>query len=422
MENKKLIKEIKKKVVKQFKLDLKRTVLKELFGDASKKEIKKLRKQILADVQAEIFGDKKFTEIENQEVESIVSEFEISDEIKEVPEVSEEIKETEKNKILEYRGFKFDVDRMSALVTGIKKKKNKSKKIVDKIDANQESKNLPNEIVSILGENNLKDGSKSILEKINDIRNGVGKSDTMKHVKAQTPGTFYSPHTSIPIQGFNMSPYIPGGLSSMNMVPSTRDYVKTEIEKLTPSRKEEIAFFVGKLKDGVDSLGRGEKNILYRKKKDNVYTFSFEKQKLDKNDFSLNFELDLNMYTYGAKINTFSFNIDGFNFDKGFVEILDIIAVFDAVGMNLSKYIDEISEMNYSATETKESIKNNIKENSKLIKSNAELANIIFDKKIMKVLRSNDINTYGQLKRIEDLTSLKGVGVKTAEKIEKYIK
>ena len=55
------------------------------------------------------------------------------------------------------------------------------------------------------------------------------------------------------------------------------------------------------------------------------------------------------------------------------------------------------------------------------IRANEELSNFIFDKKIIKVLNSNDINTYGQLKRIEDLTSLKGVGAKTIEKINKYI-
>jgi endonuclease III len=104
------------------------------------------------------------------------------------------------------------------------------------------------------------------------------------------------------------------------------------------------------------------------------------------------------------------------------VEILDIIKVLEAVGFSLMKYIDEINEINDTAAERKESIKANLTNNIEAIKANTKLADFIFNDRILRVLQSNDINTYGQLKKIEDLTSLKGVGTKTAEKIEQYTK
>jgi DNA uptake protein ComE-like DNA-binding protein len=153
-----------------------------------------------------------------------------------------------------------------------------------------------------------------------------------------------------------------------------------------------------------------------------VYTFSYEKAKYDKNDFGFIFNLDLNMDTYRATINTFEFNIDGFNFDKGFVEVLDIVKVLDVSGFSLMKYIDEINEINDNAAEKKESIKANLTNNAEAIRANTKLSKFIFDDKILRVLQSNDINTYGQLQKIEDLTSLKGIGAKTAEKIQEFTK
>jgi hypothetical protein len=437
MENKKLIKTIKKRALKQFENDLKDSVLKELYGSASKKQIKKIRKQILREMQEELFGTKDVLKTkEKEEVSSPefihtntvdINDFDTkpSEESKE-QEQEQETPVHEPGKIFEYKGFKFDVDRMSAIVTGKKVNKVISEPGVERTDEAKEHQKSRlgqiNNLFSISREVEPPSNKYGIEDRIAEVKNGTNKESIKKLISKQVSSNTF-PTTPKSIQGFKfkIGPGIPG-LNSMNMVPSSRNFVKTELEKITPAQKEEISFFVGKLKEGVDSLGKGEKNIMYRKKRDDVYTFSFDKDKLNKDDFSFKFELDLNMYTYGAKINTFSFNIDGFNFDKGFVEILDIIEVLEAVGINLMKYIDEINDINDTAADRKSKIKENLKNNAEAIRANTKLAKFIFDQRILRVLQSNDINTYGQLKKIEDLTSLKGVGAKTVEYIEQQIK
>lgn len=425
MENKKLIKKIKKKALKQFESELKNSVLKELYGSESKKQIKKIRKQILREMQEELFGTTNALKTsENEEISSpgfvhtnTVDENEFAQTSVKAPEESKEQEDApahEPGKTFEYRGFKFDVDKMSSIVTGKRTEKTYSEKAVERV--RDSKKDSVDDMIE------LKNPGSDFLKKLQEIKNGSNKSlqeDFAKRISVPAPN-MGSPLISY-TQGFNIKPGT--SLSSMNTVPSSsRNFINAEMAKITPARKEEISFFIGKLKQGIDSLEKGEKNILYRKKEDDVYTFSYEKPKYDKNDFSFKFNLDLNMYTYGASINTFEFNIDGFNFDKGFVEILDIIKVLEAVGFSLMKYIDEINEINDTAAERKESIKANLTNNIETIKANTKLADFIFNDRILRVLQSNDINTYGQLKKIEDLTSLKGVGTKTAEKIEQYTK
>lgn len=423
MENKKLIKAIKKSAIKQFEDDLKKSIIKELYAGSSKKQIKKIRKQILREMQEELFG-----KLDNQK-EALPSEFIHTNTVDENQltqtsiEAPEELKEQESDstytpgRIFEYRGFRFDVDKMSDIVTGRKSEKNISKPGVEMTEAIQRLSASTSPI---------KKERDDRTDRISDIKKGVIKEDIKNMVSKElskdifSPTYEYNPDLNIKMGTSNLS--ITPELQSMNMVPFSKNFVKTDLEKITPSQKEEISFFIGKLKAGIDSLEKGEKNIFYRSKKDNVYTFAYEKTKYDKNDFSFKFNLDLNMNTYGAKINTFEFNVDGFNFDKGFVEILDIIEVLELVGFGLMKYIDEINEINDTAAEKKESIKTNLVNNVETIRANAKLAEFIFDEKILRVLQSNDINTYGQLQKIEDLTSLKGIGTKTAEKIQEYTK
>ena len=90
--------------------------------------------------------------------------------------------------------------------------------------------------------------------------------------------------------------------------------------------------------------------------------------------------------------------------------------------MSLRRYIDEISEINASAEKYKAAIKENLKNNVEAIRANTKLGYFIFDQRILRVLKNNDIKTYGQLKKIEDLTALKGIGEKTADKIDEYLK
>ncbi len=427
MENKKLIKAIKKSAIKQFENDLKKSVIKELYSGSSKKQIKKIRKQILREMQEELFGALETPKaIEKEKISSpgfihtnTVDENEFNNTSVEAPEESKE-QETpsthEPGRIFEYNGFKFDVDKMSSIVTGKRTDGTYSEKAVERVkDSSKKDKSLTADDV-------IKNPSGDFLQKLQEIKRGSNRALQEEFAKRiSTPSPEMRPPDIKYTQGFNIKPGT--SLSSMNTVPSSsRNFIKTEMAKITPARKEEISFFVGKLKEGIDSLEKGEKNIFYRRKKDNVYTFSYEKAKYDKNDFGFRFNLDLNMDTYGATINTFEFNIDGFNFDKGFVEILDIIDVLDVSGFGLMKYIDEINEINDTAAEKKESIKANLVNNAEAIRANTKLSNLIFDDRILRVLQSNDINTYGQLQKIEDLTSLKGIGAKTAEKIQEYTK
>lgn len=385
---KKLTKRIKKSVIKQIENDIKESILNKIYGSDSKKQIKKLRKKLYKEIQKEIFGELE-VELTNELQESIVQESE---------EKKEEESEHERGKIIEYKGFKFDVDRMSSIVTG------KTKKINEDIETTKAPK---------LSEKEKKDISnmhKLIGIKSNEPNNiprhllrGISKA-------VQFPSQF-SPFPTAISPGNNRA------FTSVN-----KKIIKPTFPEISIEKKEEVNFFIGKLKDGIDKLKSSEKNINYRKRKDEIYTFSYEKLKDGALDFSLKFDLDLNIYTYGATINSFEFNVDGFKFNEKIVEILDIIAVLDTVGMSLSKYIGEITNINSSATDSKLAIKNNLNKNVKAIRANTKLGKFIFDNRIKNLLMSNDIKTYGQLKKIEDLTALKGIGSKTADKIEEFIK
>jgi len=59
----------------------------------------------------------------------------------------------------------------------------------------------------------------------------------------------------------------------------------------------------------------------------------------------------------------------------------------------------------------------------KTIRANTKIENIIDDISIIKNLNNNDISHYRDLKKFEDdFTALKGIGIKKADKINKYLK
>jgi len=486
MGKQKLIEGIKNNAKKQIEAEIQASVVKELYG-TSKKEIKKLKKQILKELRKDMFATKS-KKIKKEELEIVETVFEhgINTNSEDIESITKESSKEDKRKskeddldtlpyepgrIFEYRGFKFDVDRMSRFVTGNKKElfKERIKSPMDELDDLYESKSIAGKGVDRVDESKPKDsGSGSILkdrfselvnkekasdsdrsdlmDRISELKRGE-KKDDIKTAINKPASNLLTPNP-ISGMGFNLA------------APASKTFVKTNY-KLTPARKEEVEFFVGKLKEGIDKLGKGEKNINYRRKtlsgKSNVsansdiYVFTYDKPKSDVNDFSLNFEIDLDIYTYGANIIKFDFNVGGFNFDSSFLEIIDIAKVLDAVGMNLSQYIGEIEEINKTNTtkknkdiiETKERLRFNksfkkesfdniesderepsdvvLKEKKKTIRANTKVENIIDDAKIIKALANNDITNYGNLKKIEDFTILKGIGAKSAKKIQECI-
>lgn len=418
MENKKLIKAIKKSAIKQFEEDLKKSVIKELYSGSSKKQIKKIRKQILRDMQEELFGTLDAHKVsEKGEISSpefihtnTVDENEFAHTSVEAPEESKEQEDAviyEPGRIFEYNGFKFDVDKVSALVTGKRTERTYSKKAIERVNnSNKKDKSLTTDEI-------LKNSGSDFFEKLQEIKRGSNKNLQEEFAKRiSTPAPDMGAPAIKYTQGFNINPGTP--LSSINTVPSSRNFIKTELVKITPAKREEILFFIGKLKNSINNLSKGERNILYRKSGDEIYNFSYEKPKYEKDDFTFKFNLDLNLKTNGAKINSFDFNIGGFNFDKGFVEILDMAVVFDLVGMNLKSYIDEINEVNSEVKPCDDLIV------LSKIKSSTKIETFIDDKKIVSLLKGNDILNYGQLVKVKDLTTLKGIGSKTSKKIESY--
>lgn len=361
MKNKKLIKNLKKDASRQIYNDIKKSVVKEIFK-TSKKDIKKLKKQILKELNKELFKGKKKAEnvyIDKEGLKEMADGFESMVGVLEKEGVEEELVENkkdegvEKRKTFKYKGFEFDVDRMSSFVT----------------DKHVDAFSIPKEfdLVESLEKNDFtrRDISNSINERVHKM-------------------------------------------TSMNTVPYEKNIVKLN-QVITPSRKEEIDFFIEKLKEGIRSLGKGEKNVNYRNKKDEVYNFTYEKQKNSGDDFSLEFDLDLDIKTCCAKINMFDFNIDGFKFNKSFIETIDIVKVLELVGFRISKYINEISKIhtNYEEGISREDLK---------------IEDFIFDKRILKSLKNNDISTYGNLVKVKDLLSLSGIGPKAADKIKNFIK
>jgi len=460
---KKLAKKIKKGVIKQLENDIRESIIEKIYGSDSKKQLKKLRKKLYKEIQEEIFGEVEETEIELEDLngesgdnKKLLFDAANNNLQVEVEKTESRLKEVpEKGRILDYRGFKFDVDRMSEIVTG--KKRNKDHVNAD-INSNTESKTpdsvkpvvkrslFPNTLESALersysekandkisNEEIKKNDKLSIIEK---IQRGDKKDEIRKHNEAPD-----FQHQPLPnkVQGFNVGPKKPSTPIPSQFpfpsfpVPSNKNFVKNSHIGLTPARKEEIHFFVEKLKDGIDKLGKGEKNINYRKKKDDNYVFTYEKEKNGISDFSLKFDLDLNIYTYGATINKFEFNVAGFKFDESFVEILDIIAVLDTVGMSLTKYIDEISKIN-KPSKKRIGVLNQKKPKSKdaflsfsdgkitkPIRANTKVETFIDDSRIVKILNNNDVSNYRDLSRYDDFTKIKGVGAKTADKIQEYI-
>lgn len=425
MNNKKLIKSLKKSVINQIESDIKKSVIKDFYKNTSKEQLEELKNQIISEVQESFFGVEKEDEKES-ETNQTYTPIEIPQGLGIKSESSESHKDLESESVKidapsihEHLGFKFDTERMSSIVTGKARTETPKRpgfddsegKGVERVDSPNTDNYLTDKFKKLSGfppfmhtenlSDEVKDRNSEMLTRLKEIKNGGLKEQIKK-----------SDNNSIPRMG--SAPLFPP-------VPQTKDFVKYGA-RITPGSKEDLTFFLGKLKDGISKLGKGERNINYRRSKDNIYRLSFDRAiASDADDFSLGFQIDLNIDTLEAKVLDFKFSVDGFNFDSSFFDLIEIVDVLNLVGMNIVKYVDEIKEINDEAESTKEQIKENIKTNIQEIRANEELSNFIFDKKIIKVLNSNDINTYGQLKRIEDLTSLKGVGAKTIEKINKYI-
>lgn len=422
MNNKKLIKSLKKSVIKQIESDIKKSVIKDFYKNTSKEQLEELKNQIISEVQESFFGVEKEVEKES-ETNQTYTPIEIPQGLGINLEPTESHKDLESESVKidapsihEHLGFKFDTERMSSIVTGKARTKipkrpgfdDSEGKSVERVDSPSADNYLTDKFKKLSGfppfmhtenlSDEVKERNSDMLTRLEEIKKGGLK----EQIKKSDTAPWADPLKLFP-------------------VPQTRDFIKYN-SRITPGSKEDLTFFLGKLKDGISKLGKGERNINYRRSKDNIYRFSFDRTiTSDADDFSLSFKIDLNIDTLEAKVIDFRFSVDGFNFDSSFFDLIEIVDVLDLVGMSIVKYVDEIKEINDEAESTKEQIKENIKTNIQEIRANEELSNFIFDKKIIKVLNSNDINTYGQLKRIEDLTSLKGVGAKTIEKINKYI-
>jgi DNA uptake protein ComE-like DNA-binding protein len=453
MGKQKLIDSIKKNAQRQIESEIQASVVKEMYG-TSKKAIKKLKKQILKELQQDMFAidsKKKSKKSKTSEVKETYVHTNTVD-VEEIAKDSPKKEETKKEelpgnlpyvpgRIFEYGGFKFDVDKMSRFVIGKNKEdinvvKKKTKTPLDQINELYEGKVAPKTDAKkdSTSPNLIKGVQPGVEDLINKIKSGSNKDFINKHISKPAPATG-SPISSF-TQGFNLRP----GISFPTVVPATKNLIKTTAPKLTPARKEEVEFFVGKLKEGIDNLGKGEKNINYRKKvlsqkanispNSEIYVFTYEKLMKSADDFSLSFELDFDIYTYGANVVRFDFNIGGLKFDNSFVEVLDIAKVLDAVGMNLSSYIEEIEEINNSTPKNKKGILERgadkfthqlliKKEEPKIfvIRPNTKVETFIDDTKIVKTLNNNEIFKMKDLKRYEDFSEIKGIGEKSAKKI-----
>lgn len=377
MKNKKLIRSIKEDVKNQIQSDIKDSVIKELYS-TSRKKIKKLKRKVLSEIKEELFEKKRLSKSDT--IESLRRQLSLLEDATNSEENSTDIIDTidvtTEKKPFEHGRFKLDVDRMSSLVTGIKKEEEYKLKELTEIE-------------------------KKDLEKIHKLI-GVTKHDKFNIPIAVADSFRESTDFSL------KNPSTPSKNSGSHKVEIPK------ITELTEEKKQEITLFIGKLKKGVFKLKKNEKNIQYRKKFNNIYTFYFER----KADFDLKFELDINMNTYRAEIIVFEFNVDGFKFDKKLIELFDIVEILDLVGFNINGYINEINGINVIDMEKLESPRVIEK---KQIKSNTKLEKLINDPKIVILLANNDIFNYGQLIKVENLTSLKGIGVKIADKITKEL-
>ena len=429
MENKKLIKSIRKKVVKQFKNDLKNSVLKELYEGMSKKEIKSLKKQILKDAQSDIFGSLGVLEQEIEQATSPESldekiikndipviEPEISEEISKISEIVEKaIDDKSRSNVYEHLGFKFDSNRMSSLVTG----KTRGTKGIFKeggVERTNDKKSIVQNTFPLYPNSwlNPSPNLESAKKVVDEIKSGNHKDFIKKSIEKVTP----------PVDGFTPIPLSTSAalirnkqIARPSYVPSTRNLIKYD-ERLTPSEKEDLAFFIEKLKLGISKLGKGQKNINYRHSSGDIYAFSYSKSEVGSEGFTLSFDVDLNIKTLRATIKDFRFNIDGFKFDSHFFETIDIVRVLDFVGMNISNYVNEISGIN--STESKTEISPSKKSK---YKSDTKIESIIKDARIISILHKNDIVKYEDLLKFNsDYTTIKGIGEKNAKKIKQYIK
>ena len=386
MKNKNLIKSIKSDVKKQIQSDIKNSVVKEIYG-SSKKEMKKLRKQIALEVQRDLFGKK----IKSKKTA-------------ETTEVTKEL--IEKNtRLKDLYSLDFDSKKMGALATGQ----------VDRVKS--PSDKLP----------------EALREALNRGRNRVNNNFSPYPMDADELAMLTLPTQAGNFTESNGKTTFPMGapetLSMEDMLKNIstssffgRSLVKVPTQDLSEEKKEEIAFFIRKLKGEVSKLRKDEKNIKYRKKVEGIYSFEFER----KANFDLKFNIELNLSTYRAEVNAFEFKIDDFRFDKRQFELIDIIIVLDLVGFNIFgfineiKYINEIDMEQVSTPTTKVMTKKAA--SRKPTPNTMEIDKIIFNAKIIKLLKENEISNLGQLMSVEDLTSLKGIGAKTAESINEYLK
>ena len=371
--NKKIVKKIKNKVIKDLENQIKNDIIKNLNSGDSKNYIKKLKKKIQKEVEEEMFGNfynQDFTHT-NDALEGVNS-IDNSNQKKS----DNDLKSSEQKNNYEYKGFDFDPKRMGFLVTENPKA----------LFGAESISNYKNQIENPYEDGKLSDEQKSTIK------------DILKNKKENQLNNFFPKNTN----------------PKISTVPifSSQPYEKY----LTPSKKEDLTFFIGKLKDGIDKLGKGERGVSYRKMFDNVYKFSFQKLKTSDTQFQLKFNFDLNIKTHEAKVYDFEFEIDGFKFDKSYLELIDIVKIFDLIGVNLIDSINDIKSINNTVDVGEQSLKRECKP-----RSVENISEFIPDKRIVKILQKNDINTISQLNKINELTSIKGVGSKTANKIINYL-
>jgi len=414
--SKKIAKRIKKDALKSFEKDLRNSVLDELYKTTPKEDIESLKEEILLELQKEIFETSD--ESDNSGDDSEAPKSMLEEKIREAMDAPiEDVDELEDGRYT-YKGFVFDVDKMKSLATGKKPKETPHAGV----EREKKGKSKEELLESVKDFDALR-GAMPFAKASEDMSEStLRKLEALKNMKEGNDRELVDKSLSATIGNLPFS--LDAKLGKSNLKKASKD----ENSRLTPSKIEELRFFMGKLKEGISRLEPAKKNINYRHRKDDVYNFTFNKigrnrslgGRLLDGDFSLEFDIDLNVKNCSAQINKFEFEIESFKFDSSFFELLDIVKVLDLVGMNLSYYLMTINGIN--APELKPTKKAPKK---KKFRANSKLERFIDDKRIIKTLNNNDIANYGQLKKFledNDLTTLKGVGKKTAGKIQEYIK
>lgn len=418
MENKKLAKKLKKKVIKQFNNDLKKSILKDLYKGISKEEIDRLKSEVLKEVKEELFvkienSDKTAFDVMPLTAKDLSTDAVNLSEESTIQESSKEELKTDESKtdntfhdlpseevidapkIHEHMGFKFDTIRMGEIVTQKTRRNPVDRNFKENVEGGVKRADRQDNIdkensQKLAGINTfIPHHNQKLIKNIEDIKNGEYRN-VIKNV----------------INNPNLN-----NSKSHFFIPRTHSIIKYD-ERLTPSTKEDLVFFIEKLKKGISKLGMGQRNINYRNSAGNIYVFTYNKDEMGPEEFTLNFNIELNVVTLSTEIKDFRFNIDGFKFDSTFFNTIEIVKVLDELGFNISKYVKEISDFNSETSDKKET--------TNTIES---LDEIIKDSRLVATLKKNEITNVDELLKFQnDYTVIKGIGKKTAQKIKKYLR